>query len=237
MRYVRILSKRLETHTADDGTVYYYDPESGTSTYYFPTVQYYWNTLRKLGVVTLNGTVTGAGIELAGKSRRSALADDSGQEGRQAAYQLTDGSAYDEGVLASQQMLDQESADPDHWEFVDGSPPYYYNVHTGESTYAKPKFRKDPVFWRNVGAITRRHAEKYKDSAVFSVADLNAAGGSLLSNYSGSWDGEAGYGTDSGAYGDWEPAYTEDGQQYWFVSSFEQGLSFLVETVLLCFQV
>lgn len=113
MRYVRIVTKRLEHCSTDDGAPYYYDPDTGTSTYTYPTVLNYWSLLRKLGVVTGNGTVTGAGIELAGRSRRP----------QDFAGYLTD--------------IATSAEDPEHWELVDGNPPYYYNVYTGESTYTK----------------------------------------------------------------------------------------------------
>lgn len=119
MRYVRLLAKRLEHHFMDDGTPYYYDPEADTSTYTFPTVLYYWGVMRKLGVVTGNGTVTGGGIELAGKSRRPDPYADFG------------------GYITNEDGTMEVGAEHEHWELVDGNPPYYYNLYTGESTFTR----------------------------------------------------------------------------------------------------
>lgn len=123
MRHTRLISKRMETCYAEDGSEYYFDPETGASTYVFPTVLSYWGTLRKLGVVTGNGTVTGGGVELAGKSRRP--------------YGYPTTSDQQQLYLGDDEVQEQveESADPEVWEFVDGNPPYYYNTSTGESTY------------------------------------------------------------------------------------------------------
>lgn len=115
LRHTRVLTKRLEECVTDDGVTYYHDPDTGVSTYEYPTVRGYWNTLRKFGVVTGNGTLTGAGVELAGVSRRP--------------------TGYEQGWADA--VPEGPSEDPDNWELVDGNPPYYYNVTTGESTYMR----------------------------------------------------------------------------------------------------
>ena len=81
----------------------------------------------------------------------------------------------------------------------------------------RPKFRKDPLLWKNIGAITRRHADKYKESTVFSLTDANDATtatqlGSFMDAEQSHWSEEG-----SGFMDDWEQAVTEDGQPYWYV--------------------
>lgn len=126
LRYIRQLTKRLETCVTDDGVVYYYDPDTGTSTYTQPTLLSKWNLLRTIGVVTGNGTVTGAGIELAGRSRRPY------------GY-LNEAEILEHDSLAGEfnMSVPDEPVNPLDWELVHGNPPYYYCRTTGESTYNK----------------------------------------------------------------------------------------------------
>ncbi len=126
LRHIRLLTKRLETCVTDDGMVYYYDPDTGTSVYTQPTLLSKWNLLRTIGVVTGNGTVTGAGIELAGRSRRP--------------YGYSSGTVIVEHDSLANEFsvsVPDVPVNPLDWELVHGNPPYYYCQTTGESTYKK----------------------------------------------------------------------------------------------------
>jgi hypothetical protein len=151
MRQVRIVGKRVEECRTDDGYTYFYDPETGTSSYERPSLLGYWNKLRLMGVVTGNGTVTGAGIELGGVWR---------------------------GSLKQPEISDTVE-DLNNWEECvnpENGATYFYNKSSGESTYTRPVFAKDARLWADLGAITRKHVAKYPHSALLALPDMSAAG-------------------------------------------------------------